>query len=197
MAIEKNVNYMGLVRALMQVKNTTPASLIAITEVKMNKSVMIADKKEANPFCGRVSKKQKSNVFINYNYANVVNRRLIKEGKSPDFEAKPRVWGEKLPGTPLVFHKNEYYLDAGFLTNNDPKIDYILDGKITEKVAFESFLPVVAPAKTAENQGLNEEDEVIVRTISVRNIYELTVAGVHYVRTDLENPIIDQTLPTA
>lgn len=197
MSTTQNVNYMGMVRALMQVKNTTPASLIAVTEVKMNKNVMIADKKEPNPFLDRVSKKQKSNVFINYNYQNTVNRRLLKAGESPDFEAKPRTWGEKLPGTPLVFHKNEYYLDAGFLTNNDPKVEYILDGKVTDKAAFESFLPQTSAPKTAERQGLDEDSEVIVRTISVRNIHELTVGGVHYVRTDVENPIIDPTLPTA
>ena len=85
MSTTQNVNYMGMVRALMQVKNTTPASLIAVTEVKMNKNVMIADKKEPNPFLDRVSKKQKSNVFINYNYQNTVNRRLLKAGESPDF----------------------------------------------------------------------------------------------------------------
>ena len=67
-----------------------------------------------------------------------------------------------------------------------------MDGVIVEKATFESFLPNRAPSKTAENQGLTKDDEVVVRSISLRNIYEVTVGGIHYVRTDLTDPIINK-----
>jgi len=169
-----NVDYMGLVRVLMQIKGATPATFLAITEVKMNKT--------NNPFYERVSKKQKSNVFINFDYAGAVNRKLLKEGKEPEFVAKPRKWGEKLPGTPLIFHKGEYYLEARFL-NNDPKVEYLVDGIVTEKAVLETYLPVKNTESIKEHQGLNEE--IIIRDFKVQNIREITVGGTHYVRTDI------------
>jgi hypothetical protein len=169
-----SVDYMGLVRALMQVKGATPATFVAVTEVKMNKT--------NNPYHGRVNKKQKSNVFINFDYAASVNRKLLKEGKDADFVAKPRKWGEKLPGTPIIFYQNKYYLEARFL-NNEPKVEYIVDGVVTEKAVLETYLPVKNEDASKEHQGL---DEVItIRDFLVNNIHELTVNGTHYVRNDI------------
>lgn len=168
------VDYMGLVRALMQVKSACPATFLAVTEVKMNKT--------NNPFYDRVQKKQKSNVFINFDYAAAVNRKLLKEGKEAEFVAKPRKWGEKLPGTPLVFYKEEYYLEARFL-NNEPKVEYLVDGQITEKAVLETYLPVKNTASIKEHQGLDEE--IIIRDFKVKNIHEITLNGTHYVRTDI------------
>lgn len=169
-----NVDYMGLVRALMQVKGATPATFVAVTDVKMNKT--------NNPYYNRVNKKQKSNVFINFDYAAAVNRKLLKEGKDADFVAKQRKWGEKLPGTPIVFYKNEYYLEARFL-NNEPKVEYIVDGVVTDKAVLETYLPVKDNTTSKEHQGLDEE--IIIRDFKVRNVHEITVNGTHYVRTDV------------
>ena len=170
-----NVDYMGLVRVLMQVTHAVPATFLAITEVKMNKT--------GNPYHERITKKQKSNVFINFDYAKSVNRALTKEGKEADFEAKPRKWGERLTGTPLVFHKDEYYLEARFL-NNEPKVEYFLDNtESVDKEVFESFLPPKNNSSIKEHQGL--EEEIIIRDFKVRNIREITLDGNHYVRTDI------------
>lgn len=181
-----SVDYMSLVRVLMQVKSATPATIIALTDVKMNKTApTLADKKNLNPFFERVQKKQKSNVFINFDYAASVNRKLLKEGKDADFVAKPRKWGEKLPGTPLVFHDNQYYLECRFLSN-EPKIEYHVDGIVTEKSVFESFMIVKSAAsaeKQKEHQGVDEV--IILRDFLVRNVHEITVNGSHYVRNDI------------
>lgn len=168
------VDYMGLVRALMTVKNATPASFVAVTEVKMNKT--------NNPYYEKVTKKQKSNVFINFDYSASVNRRLLKEGKSPDFVAKQRAWGEKLPGTPLVFHKNEYYMEARFLAA-EPKVEYFVGNVPTDKAVLETYLPVVKTETLKEHQGVDEV--IILRDFKVRNIHMLTINGETYERNDI------------
>jgi len=169
------VDKMSLVRELMQVKNAIPATIIAITEEKMNKT--------NNPFYGRVTKKQRSNVFINFDYANSVNKRLTKEGKEADFIAHSRTWGERLPGTPIVFHNNTYYLEAGFLTKNDPKVEYFVDGEATDKAVFESFLKTKKPS--TGRQGVEEENEVVLRDFKIDSIHEVHMNGKIYRRSDI------------
>jgi len=179
------VDMMGLVRELMQVKSAIPASVLAVTEEKMNK--------KNNPFYERVTKKQKSNIFINFNYAQSVNKRLIKEHLAKidagedveeyvEFVPKPRVWGEKIPNTCLVLHKGEYFLEVGYLTNNDPKVEYMVDGIITEKSEIEEYLKEKPISKS---QGLSKENEVIIRSFNINSILELTMNGKHYIRTDI------------
>jgi hypothetical protein len=167
------VDSMGLVRELMQVKSAVPATIIAVTEEKMNKT--------NNPFYGRVTKRQRSNVFINFDYAKSVNKRLTKEGKDADFVAHKRTWGEHLPGTPIVFHNNMYYLEAGFLTKNDPKVEYFLDGEATDKAVFETFMK--SKTETVGRQGLDAE--VVLRDFKIDSIHEIHMNGKIYRRTDI------------
>jgi hypothetical protein len=166
-----NVNLDGLVKALMSIKGATPATFEAVTLVKMNKT--------SNPYHDRVTKRQKSNVFINFNYANAVNKQLLKEGKDADFVSKPRVWGVHVPGTPLILHKNEYYLEARFL-NNEPKTEYMLDGAVEDKAVFETFLPA---KKEVKSQGT--EKEIIIRDFKITGMRSITFGGKTYVRTDV------------
>jgi hypothetical protein len=173
------VNYDQMVKVLMAVTGATPATIIAETPVKMNKT--------GNPYHDKIIKRQKSNVFINFDYAKSVNAKLVKEGKTPDFVASPRKWGTKLPGTPVVFYaeKQKYYLETRFL-GNEPKVEYFQinengSKEITEKSLFEQFLP---PSKSlsSEHQGLDEA--VILRDFDVANIYSIAVGGKTYIRKD-------------
>jgi len=157
-----------LVKVLMAVKGPTPATITATTLVKMNK--------RNNPYHEKVYKTQDSNVFINFNYANSVNKRLVKEGKEANFEAKPRKWGVHVPGTPLILHKDNYYLEAGYLTKNTPKVTYTMDGEEVEKAVFENYLPARKPSTT---QGL--EQEVVMRDFKIENIKKVKVGGKVYV----------------
>lgn len=161
---------MELVRALMQLTSATPATFVAITEVKLNKS---------NPYFGRIQKKQRSNVFVNFDYENSINKALIKEGKTPDFKAKPRAWGNRIPNTPLILHKNQYYLEARFL-KHEPTVEYFLDGDAIEKEMIEDHLPQV---KESKQHGL--EEAIIIRDFKIDSIHEITVNGTHYVRNDI------------
>ncbi len=173
------VNYDQMVKALMAVTGATPATIIAETVVKMNKT--------GNPFYEKVIKRQKSNVFINFDYAKSVNAKLVKEGKAADFVASPRKWGSKLPGTPIVFHaeKQKYYLETRFL-GNEPKVEYFQinengSRENTEKSLFEQFLPPSKPS-SSEHQGL--EEAVILRDFDIANIYSIAVSGKTYIRKD-------------
>lgn len=165
------VNLDGLVKALMTIKGATPATFEAVTSVKMNKT--------NNPYFDRVQKKQKSNVFINFNYANAVNKQLTKEGKEADFVPQPRKWGVHVPGTPLVLHKNAYYLEARFL-NNEPKTEYLLDGQPVDKAIFETYLP---GKKEVKSQGTDKE--IIIRDFKIESMRSITFGGKTYVRTDV------------
>lgn len=158
------VNTIELFRILSQIKTPVPATITALTDVKMNK--------KDNPYFGRVKKESIVNVFINHNYQNAVNKRLLKEGQEANFEAKPRAWGQKLPGTPIVLHNDKYYLSAGFLTKNKPKTSYLLDGELVEKEVIQNYLPKV---NEKPQEGL--EEPVIERTYALENIKEIKVGG--------------------
>lgn len=165
------VNLEGLVKALMAIKGATPATFVARTNVKMNK--------RNNPYYGEIDKIQKSNVFINFNYTNSVNKQRVKEGKEPDFVAKERKWGVKVPGTPLILHKNSYYLEARFL-NNEPDVEYIYENSEIDKNEFSMFLP-----NRSRPTNQNTEKEIIIRDFKVENIQKITFGGKTYIRTDV------------
>lgn len=163
-----NVTEAELVEILRNVKGPTPATVVAESVVKMNK--------KGNPYHNLVTKKQESNVFINFNYANSVNKRLVKEGKEADFVPSERVWGSRITGTPLVEHKGAYYVEAGFLTKNAPKVSYTYDNKEVEKELFEDFLP---KSSSSSRQGL--EEEVVMRTFKVESVLEMRFGGKVYI----------------
>jgi hypothetical protein len=167
-----NVNRMELVRQLMQLTSATPATFVAITEVKLNKS---------NPYFGRIQKKQRSNVFINFDYENSVNKALLKEGKVADFKAKPRAWGNRIPNTPLILHKNTYYLEARFL-KNEPIVEYFLDNEPVDKADIQDYLP---KDKIEESKPHGLEEAIIIRDFKIDSIHEITVNGTRFVRTDI------------
>jgi hypothetical protein len=171
-----------LVKKLMAIVGPTPATFIARTPVKMNKT-MAGDRSKPNPYLDKVVKEQKSNVFINFNYQNSVNRALAKEGKEADFEAKPRKWGVKVPGTPLVTHEGRYYLEARFL-NNEPSVKYLMEGQEIEKDLLKPYITEKNVESIKENQGL--EEIVIMRDFKIDNIMQITFGGTTYVVSDFE-----------
>ncbi len=175
----KFVTLPELVEILKDVNRPMPATFVAATEVKMNKTD-VETKKTPNPYHGRVVKRQKSNVFIKFDYENSVNKARLKEGKDADFVAKPRAWGVHVDNTPLIEHKGEFYLEARFL-GNEPLIEYFIDkGTPIDKKLFEAFCPEKPESKT---QDL--ENEVVIRDFKISGILEITMNGFRYIRTDV------------
>lgn len=128
-----------------------------------------------NPDAGRITKRvtgMNAMVFQNKNtnaYENMVNRRLAKEGSYPAFEVSPRVWGTRIPNTPLVQHNDKLYLEV--IALNTGFVEYLRDGVVCDVNSIEGL-----PAHTEATQGgLN--DKVIIRTISFDNIKKVRVDG--------------------
>lgn len=162
----KQIAKTDLVEMLRGLLVATPATIVAITEPKMNK--------KDNPFFGRVKKLQVSNVFINFSYEKSVNRARAKEDKETDFVAHARTWGKRITNTPLVEHNGSYYLECRFMNASKPT--YLVDNIEADIAILKSFLP--SSYSNAATQGL--EKEVIIRDFKVENIKEIKVLGEHF-----------------
>lgn len=162
----------GLKALLSGLLTATPATILAITEAKMNK--------KGNPYLGTL-KVQESNVWINFSYANAVNKQLKKQGDAADFVPAARKWGQHIANTPLVHHINKegvekFYLETRFLNASKPT--YIFQGSPIAKETIEQYL--VKPSSNAAHQGLVEENEVIIRDFELSGIRSIKVLGNHY-----------------
>ena len=139
---------------------------------------------KANPHKGAVEKIMVgANVMIFQNktinsYDAMVKRRLEKEGKDPtSFSLSPRTWGTRIPNTPFVEHKGEYYLEVIFLHTG--KVHYELNGKM---IHSRNVRGLPKSVDGGHQGGLN--DKVIIRTFKVSSITSLVINGEEY--TDLE-----------
>lgn len=168
MNITKRITRNQLQKLLLSVSGAKPVTIVTQTEAKMNKT--------NNPYFGKVLKQTKANVFINTNYEASVNRALEKEGKDTTFVAKARVWGEKIPGTPLVMNNGKMYLSAQFLPQNKAESIYIFEDRQIPKEDIINWLPAV---KENKNQGLDQE--VIIRTYQLDNIISITMDKTDYI----------------
>jgi hypothetical protein len=163
----KGITQKQLMEALVKVNGCGIAGIETETEVKL-----LGGKK--NPMLGRVTKVMKGGnvlLFSNSNsngYNNMVRRRLEKEGKNPEgFKLGKRVWGERVPETPMVLHKGELYMEAIF--NQAPtQVQYLLDG---EPIAKEDIIGLKEKPEEGKQGGLS--DKVVIRTYKLSSIRKL------------------------
>lgn len=166
--IMKTITLQNLIALLRDVKGAKPATIVAVTDVKMNK--------KGNPYVDRATKMVVSNVFINFIYANSVNKALIKQGDEATFVPKARKWGQHIAGTPLIEHNGNFYLECRFLNATHPV--YMVDGQIVDKSILEPF--IAEKSSNADHQGLDKENEIIVRDFKLINIREIKINKEHY-----------------
>ena len=145
-------------------------------------------RKTDNPFFGRVTKRSFTTVQIGASYANAVNNRREKEGvvDIEPFTPKPRKWGVRINGTPLVVHvkkgddKPRYYMECRVLqTNHEPQ--YYLDGKFVDSIPLrDQILSFISkPSSNAAWQGVTEE--VIIRDFALESIVQVKMDKETYV----------------
>jgi hypothetical protein len=153
------------------INGATFAGLDTVTQVKLKGG-------KKNPFQGRVTKMTKGStvmLFTNKNsnaYENMVKRRLEQEGKDPSsFELKPRAWGQRVPNTPFVEHKEKNYLECVFIKGG--KSVYLVDGEEIEKDQIEGLED--APVNEDSQGGV--ENKVVIRTYAIDSIAEIRVLG--------------------
>lgn len=156
----------------LMVKEVNGSSIISITT--------ITDQKlrggRSNPLQGKVQKIMSHAsvmVFQNANtYEAMVRNRLIKEGKEPDFTMQPRVWGERVEGTPFIYHKGNYYLEVIRLTPG--KITFTVDGV---EIDYQDIIGLEYTPEASQG-GLN--NKVLIRLYDVKHIKEVKCNGQLY-----------------
>jgi hypothetical protein len=139
-----------------------------------------------NPMQGKIEKHCKGHrvmLFTNKNsnaYESKVRRHLIKEGKNPDsFELGPLPWGQRIPDSPLIEHKGEYYLQCVFLNAGDVEYkasEFIDPSETRTWYSKGSSIPKemvlgLNERSGSEHQGL--EEQVIVRAYKLSSIVAL------------------------
>lgn len=124
-----------------------------------------------SPFKG-VRKVSKVSAVLNFDYAAAVNRQRIREGKVPDFVAKPRKWGVQIKGTPLVEHKGKWYIEAKVESS---KATYYLDGMEVDAAEVEKWLQDRHSGRQAV------DDPIILRDYAVENIVSIRMKGNEFV----------------
>lgn len=160
------INVDQLRQMLMELKTSTFATIETVTEARMNK--------KGNPFLG-TKKISAANVNINFSYANAVNKQRDKENNEEEFVPHARKWGQRIPKTPLIEHKGEFYLEARFM-NAPSNTTYVFNGKIIDKRELTPFMP--ENNSNAEHQGV--EKEIIIRDFKLSNISEIILNKTHY-----------------
>jgi hypothetical protein len=140
---------------------------------------------QKNPMQGKVQKSVTgSSVMVFQNkhingYEAMVKRRLEKEGKDVEFEVKPRMWGQRIKDTPLVFHseKGKYYLEVIFLKSGN--VSYLCDGEAIEKEEIQGL-----PEKKTEGSQGGLDSKVIIRTYAIDSITRITLNKETYIIVD-------------
>jgi hypothetical protein len=169
------MKYTQLVAAIQNVNGASFVGIDTLTEVKLTGG-------KKNPMQGRITKTMigaSVMVFQNKNsngYENMVERRLIQEGKDPTaFSLGQRAWGTRIPDMPIVEHfkdgATKYYLEVIFLKPG--KVEYKLDGAHISEFEIEG-LP--ERNEDAESQG-GLDNKVIIRTFAADSITEIRVDG--------------------
>jgi len=100
-----------------------------------------------------------------WNYSNSLYSMASREGKEIVFDIKPRQWGERMDGTPLVHHRGKYYLEAK--CENVLEMDYYTqDGDKLNKEVMSEFLP----KRNKSSTQAKLDGEVVLRDYSLDNL---------------------------
>lgn len=111
-------------------------------------------------------------------YADMIVRRLLKEGRSPTFVLGERKWGKRLPGLPVIEYNGAEYLEVIFLKAG--KSTYTLDGQPIQKHLIQG-LKESDPSDKSQG-GL--DDKVVIRTFKVSSIDRLKIGDFEYTTRD-------------
>ena len=119
---------------------------------------------------------------IGYDYPQMVQNRLLKEGKSVDDYQKGNSWHIPYGDSKTIRKhkdKDELFFYA-FLVANNPSSSIYMDvstGNEIAKADLEEYLKV---NKAPVNQGLEEGNEVKVRTLKLNSVVSLSAMGNEY-----------------
>ena len=129
-----------------------------------------------------IVKESEYSAGIGYEYATSVKNKLLKEGKSGDEYEAGVTWHESFNGSKVIRrHKKtgELYFYISLNTNNKPKTQYldVKKGRVIPKIELMEFLPKESAPK---NQGVEDGNEVTVRTLKLQSVQSLSACGEVY-----------------
>lgn len=130
-------------------------------------------RKTNNPYAGKVYKDSSVNGEIHWNYSSSVNRQRIREDLVPDFVAKPRKWGERLPNSPFVHYKGKFYIELKGERRLTEIYRNIADDVEVSKEVLEPFLN--EPYDPSGHQGVDKP--IHLRDYTLTNIREIRIGG--------------------
>ena len=145
-----------------------PVTIIANVDGRLRKT--------GNPYAG-ARKVSEVNGMIGWIYQNAVNRQRVREAKSDDFEPLARGWGQRVERTPLVVHKEAYYLELK--VQRVLSTSWLHEGREIDEEEIREFMPAKAKA---ERQGL--DTDVILRDYALSNIQEIRIDGERLIVND-------------
>ena len=146
------------------IKGATFATIVTETDARV---------RAACPLGRNVRKVTRLNVCLNHSYEAAVNRQRVREGNEATFEAAPRQWGKRIPGTTLVEHNGKFYLETK--VEKSLAREFRVDGKI---VPDDQVVPYLQ-SKGGSRQDL--EKEVIVRDFALDSIRHIVCKGEEFV----------------
>ena len=195
-SIVQGITEIQLKDMLMNHKGCSPVTIVSITDPDMNKKVKksIKDMSPAeladdltfpelakdNPFFGLVKKVSRVNGMIGWSYENAVNKQLAREDKTADFVAKPRKWGIRLIGTPLVENKGNFYLEMKVEKSLDHRYED-LKGNALDDATMAQVQRFIKIRPQSQTQGTDKE--IILRDYRLSSILSITYKGTCYLIT--------------
>lgn len=169
----------AMVEMLSGIRGATFATIITDTDPRL--------KKTGNPL-GTVRKVSRVNVTLGFQYTTAVNRQRVREDSEPDFEAKPRQWGSRIPGTFLIENKGKLYLET--------KVERSLGHAYIDSTGRQLTDAEVAPYLPARGESRQEvEREILVRDYALDSIRSISCKGETYlILHDVTVPIPESLL---
>lgn len=183
---------------LQNINNPEFVSMVTLTPEKMNQYLdywLVGENGKktknpnptVNPYYEMGVKKlvKKYKIITGFDYEMSINRRLEKEGKTPDFESQKPVWFEMISKGLVTDRKtnSKFYFRYQHLSDSTiGKPEYIYNGDPIEKQLFESYMTKVDYENQYSNQGL--DNTLNFQVCDLNNILEMTIGGIHYELTD-------------
>ena len=149
--------------------SATFAQVVAVVEQKMLKT--------NNPLRNAtITKLVDYNMLLNANYQNMVNNALIREGKDANFVSKDNWFTPVNDGFngSIVAKKSDTTCEyLKFSCNNAKVLNYFVNGVEATAEELEVIKAYKQKSNRPLNQGLTEDNEVIIRTIKMEGIKKI------------------------
>ena len=164
----QKLSLIGLQDILLNFKGYSFAGLQTLTDARA--------KKTDNPFKNKIVLKE-SQLLVNvgFHYSNSLVSQAKRENVSTDFDVQPRKWGIRLPNSPLVEHKGNYYLEAKVENVFQTRFTDV-DGNELDKQDVLPFLPKKRESATQDRL----EKKVYLRDFKLSSIQKFAFDGKIY-----------------